>query len=91
MKQLFGAGPVTPREAAEALEGRPGFIWLAEEPSPSEIETPGAEKLSFVLMYGMTAATAGSATAPELEGEIVEVRLRKWLRAWHEVYRGFRR
>jgi GNAT superfamily N-acetyltransferase len=38
------------------------------------------------LMYGMTAATAGSAAAPQVEGEIVEVRSRKWLRAWHDVY-----
>ncbi len=70
LNQLFAAGPVTPREAVEALEGRP----------------PGAEKLSLVLMYGMTAATAGSAAAPQVEGEIVEVRSRKWLRAWHDVY-----
>jgi len=86
LNQLFAAGPVTPREAVEALEGRPGFIWLAEEPSPSEVGAPGAEKLSLVLMYGMTAATAGSAAAPQVEGEIVEVRSRKWLRAWHDVY-----
>ena len=86
LNQLFAAGPVTPREAVEALEGRPGFIWLAEEPSPSEVGAPGAGKLSLVLMYGMTAATAGSAAAPQVEGEIVEVRSRKWLRAWHDVY-----
>jgi GNAT superfamily N-acetyltransferase len=60
LNQLFAAGPVTPREAVEALEGRPGFIWLAEKPSPSEVGAPGAENLSLVLMYGMTAATAGS-------------------------------
>jgi ribosomal protein S18 acetylase RimI-like enzyme len=86
LNQLFAAGPVRPREAAEALEERPGFIWLAEEPSPSEVGAPGAETMSLVLMYGMTTATAGSAVAPEVEGEIVEVRSRKWLRAWHEVY-----
>jgi GNAT superfamily N-acetyltransferase len=86
LNQLFAAGPLTPREAAEALEGRPGFIWLAEEPSPREVAAPGAEKLSLVLMYGMTAATAGSAAAPQVEREIVEVRSRKRLRAWHEVY-----
>lgn len=86
LNRLFAAGPVTPREAVEALEGRPGFIWLAEEPSPSEVGAPGAEKLSLVLMYGMTAATAGSAAAPQVDSEIVEVRSRKWLRAWHDVY-----
>lgn len=35
LNQLFAAGSVTPRETAEALEGRPAFMWLAEEPSPS--------------------------------------------------------
>jgi GNAT superfamily N-acetyltransferase len=30
---------------------------------------------------------AGSAAVPQVECEIVEVRSRKWLRAWHEVYR----
>jgi GNAT superfamily N-acetyltransferase len=86
LNQLFAASPVTPREAVEALEGRPGFIWLAEKPSPSEVGAPGAENLSLVLMYGMTAATAGSAAAQQVEGEIVEVRSRKWLHAWHDVY-----
>ena len=85
LNQLFAAGPVRPREAAESLQGRPGFIWLAEEPGPTEVG-PDAEKLSLVLMYGMTAATAGSAAAPQVEGEIVEVRSCEQLHAWHEVY-----
>jgi GNAT superfamily N-acetyltransferase len=86
LNQLFAAGPVTPHEAAEALDGRPGFIWLAEEPSPNQVGAPGADKLSLVLMHGMTAATARSAEAPQVEGEIVEVRSRTLLHAWHEVY-----
>ena len=85
LNQLFAAGSVTPREAAEALEGRPGFIWLAEEPRPSEVAAPGADRLALVVMHGMTAATAGPAAAP-IDGEIVEVRSRSELRAWHEVY-----
>jgi GNAT superfamily N-acetyltransferase len=87
LNQLVAAGLVTPREAAEALEGRPGFIWLAEEPSPREVGAqPGAENLSLVVMHGMTAATAEPAAAPQIEAEIVEVRSHSELRAWHEVY-----
>jgi hypothetical protein len=33
LNQLFAPGPVTPGEAADALEGGPGFVWLAEEPN----------------------------------------------------------
>jgi GNAT superfamily N-acetyltransferase len=85
LNQLFAAGSVTPREAAEALEGHPGFIWLAEEPSASEVAALGAESLSSVVMHGMTAATAEPA-GPQIEGEIFEVRSRSELRAWHEIY-----
>ena len=86
LNQLFAAGPVTPREAAEVLEGRPGFIWLADDPGPNGVRAAEAENLSLVLMHGMTVATAGSAEAPQVEGEIVEVRSRTLLHAWHEVY-----
>ena len=40
LNQLFAAGSVTPREAAEALDGHPGFIWLAEELRRGEIGAP---------------------------------------------------
>jgi len=86
LNQLFAQGSVTPREAVEALEGRPGFVWLAEEPRPSEVGAPGAEKLPLVVMHGMTAPTAGPAATPSIDAEIVEVRSRSELRAWHEVY-----
>jgi hypothetical protein len=86
LNQLYAAGPVTPREAAEALEGRPGFIWLAEEPSPSEVAPPGTPNLLLALMQGMTATTSQPMTAPRIEGEIVEVRSGDELQAWHEVY-----
>jgi GNAT superfamily N-acetyltransferase len=86
LNQLFAAGSVTPREAAAALEGRPGFVWLPDEPRPSEVGAPGAERLPLVVMHGMTAATAGPAAAPPIEAEIIEVRSRSELRAWHEVY-----
>jgi GNAT superfamily N-acetyltransferase len=86
LNQLFAAGSVTPRQAAEALEGRPGFIWLADEPDPNEVGAAEAENLSLVLMHGMTATTAGAAAAPQAECKIAEVRSRSELRAWHDVY-----
>jgi hypothetical protein len=86
LNQLFAAGSVTPPEAAAALEGRPGFVWLPDEPRPSEVGAPGAERLPLVVMHGMTAATAGPAAAPPIDAEIIEVRSRSELRAWHEVY-----
>ncbi len=86
LNQLFAAGSVTPREAAAALEGRPGFIWLAEEPRPSEVAAPGADRLPLVVMHGMTAQTDGPAAAPPIDAEIIEVRSRIELRDWHEVY-----
>jgi GNAT superfamily N-acetyltransferase len=86
LNQLFAAGPVTPREAAEALEGRPGLIWLADDPGPSDLGAPGAENLVSAVMHGMTAPTAAPAAAPQIDCEIAEVRSRSELRAWHEVY-----
>jgi GNAT superfamily N-acetyltransferase len=86
LNQLFAAGSVTPREAAEALEGQPGFIWLAEEPRPTNVAVAGTESLTLAVMHGMTAATALPATAPQIQGEIAEVRSGDELMAWHEVY-----
>jgi len=86
LNQLFATGSVAPREAAEALEGRPGFVWLAEEPGPSEVGAPGADSLLLAVMHAMTAATAGPVAAPQIDGEIVEVHAQSELRAWHEVY-----
>jgi GNAT superfamily N-acetyltransferase len=86
LNQLFARGSVAPREAAEALDGRPGFIWLADEPSPSEVGALEAESVSLAVMHGMTAATAGPGAAQQIEGEVVEVRSRSELGDWHEVY-----
>lgn len=66
LNQLFAAGSVTLRQAAEALEGRPWFIWLADEPDPNEVGAAEAENLSLVLMHGMTATTAGPVAAPQV-------------------------
>jgi GNAT superfamily N-acetyltransferase len=86
LNQLFATGPVTPREAAEALAGQPGFIWLVEELSPRKVAMPGMERLQLAVMHGMTATIALPATAPQIQGEIVEVRSGDELQAWHEVY-----
>lgn len=85
LNQLVASGPVRPCAAAEALEGHPGFVWLAGEPSSSEIGGPGAERLSLVPMCGMTATTSGAAP-PRAHAEVCEVRSREDLHAWHEVY-----
>jgi GNAT superfamily N-acetyltransferase len=44
------------------------------------------ENLVSAVMHAMTAATAKPAAAPQIDCEIVEVRSRSELRAWHEVY-----
>jgi hypothetical protein len=67
LNQLFAAGSVTSREAAEALGGRPGFLWLADEPAPREVGSAEAENLLLVRMHGMTATTARPAAAPQVE------------------------
>jgi GNAT superfamily N-acetyltransferase len=73
LNQLFAQGSVTAREAAEALEGRRGFVWLTEE-SPDAI-----------VMAGMTATTEPRA-ALSVDAEIVDVRAGRDLDAWHTVY-----
>ena len=41
-----------PRQVADALEGRPAFVWLAEKPAPHQLDASGAETLKFVEMQG---------------------------------------
>jgi GNAT superfamily N-acetyltransferase len=82
LNQLFASGRVAPRDAADALAGRPGFVWLVEEPD----RTTGAERLRLVEMLGMTATTAPPGARPSHEGEIGKVRSRADLDGWHEVY-----
>ena len=53
LNQLFASGHAAPREAAAALEGRPGFVWLAGQPNAEELG-----RLRLLEMYGMTAKTA---------------------------------
>jgi GNAT superfamily N-acetyltransferase len=76
LNQLFAGGSVAPREALEALGGRPGFVWLCE--------SSAAER--SVVMCGMTATTAAPIVARRVAAEIVQVRSHAELDAWHEVY-----
>ena len=86
LNHLFTSGSVAPREAAEALDGRPGFVWLVEEPDLDQVGVAGAERLLLVEMLGMTATTAAPGARPRHEGEIGEVRSRADLDGWHGVY-----
>jgi ribosomal protein S18 acetylase RimI-like enzyme len=81
LNQLFATGTVAPRDAASALEGRPGFVWLAEKPNAGELV-----RLRLLEMYGMTAATAAQAEQRPPQGEIGEVRSRHDLDGWFGVY-----
>jgi GNAT superfamily N-acetyltransferase len=83
LNHLFASESFTPRHATEALDGRPGFVWLVEEPDGDEA---GAERLRSVEMLGMTAATALRSGQPGHDGEIDEVRSHADLDGWHEVY-----
>jgi GNAT superfamily N-acetyltransferase len=86
LNHLFASEHVAPRDAAEALGGRPGFVWLVEEPTRDQVGTAGAERLQSVEMLGMTATTAPPRERPRQDGEISEVRSRADLDAWHGVY-----
>jgi GNAT superfamily N-acetyltransferase len=86
LNQLFASGSIEPRKAAAALEGRMGFVWLAEKPAPDELATTGAERLVLLEMYGMTATTRPPAERRRLEGEIAEVRSDDDLDDWYGVY-----
>jgi GNAT superfamily N-acetyltransferase len=82
LNQLFATDRVPLREAAAALEGHPGFVWLTGQPDASEADAD----LSVAVMHGMTASTGG-AIGPSAGGnELVEVRSQKELRQWYAVY-----
>jgi GNAT superfamily N-acetyltransferase len=81
LNQLFASAGVAPQDAVAALEGRPGFIWLAEEPSAGKLGRP-----QLLEMAGMTAATACTPAPRVPQGEIAEVRSRKDLDDWFSVY-----
>lgn len=76
LNQLFAHGRVTRRDAAKALDGRPGFVWL-DEPQPGE---------DHLVMRGMSARLSEQAQARPQEGEIAAVATRGELDGWHSVY-----
>ena len=84
--QLFASRDVAPSDAEEALEGRPGFVWLAERPDPDELDQAGARRLTLLEMYGMAAATASPTDSPTHDGQITEVRSSDDLESWFGVY-----
>ena len=69
-----------------ALEGRPGFVWLAQRPDPDELDQAGAQRLTLLEMYGMAAATASPTDSPTHDGQITEVRSSEDLESWFGVY-----
>jgi ribosomal protein S18 acetylase RimI-like enzyme len=86
LNQLFASGSVTSGEVVKALAGRPGFVWLAEE--PADIDDLAAVRLVFVVMSGMTSTAAPAFGAIGADGEIVFVRSPADLAGWYEVYSG---
>jgi GNAT superfamily N-acetyltransferase len=81
LNQLFASENVAPRDAAAALEGRPGFVWLDAKPNAVELG-----RLRLLEMYGMTATTSPPAARRTHQGEISEVRSREDLDGWFGVY-----
>ena len=58
LNHLFAEATVTPRRVADALDGRPAFVWLAETPGVARTRDSRGRGLKFVEMRGMNAATA---------------------------------
>jgi GNAT superfamily N-acetyltransferase len=77
LNHLFASGKLARGEAAEALQGRPGFVWLAEEPAADE---------PLIVMQGMTADLSRRVPERRAPREIIEVRSTDELDAWHGVY-----
>ena len=74
LNQLFARGRLTREQAAEALAGRPGFVWLDEPPADEDV----------LVMRGMV-ATLSEETHPPME-PVVEVETERELGEWHAVY-----
>ena len=86
LNHVFSRAGIGAREAAAALDGRPGFVWPVAEPASSEADALAREHLVPAVMHGMTASTATRPVPASSEAEIVDVRSRADLDAWHEVY-----
>jgi GNAT superfamily N-acetyltransferase len=86
LNQLFASERVAPRDAAAALDGRPGFVWLAQHPDSDDQAAAGADGLVLLEMYAMAASTGPSKKAPSHEAEIGGVESRDDLDDWFAVY-----
>jgi hypothetical protein len=85
LNQLFAGGGVTAVQVARALDGHPGFVWLAEAAAKG-VGDFAAHGLMMAVMHGMTATTAPREQVFGPVCEIVEVRSTADLDAWLEVY-----
>ena len=87
LNQLFATADVSPREAAEALGGRPGFVWLAERSRSEETGSESSATVVASVAFGMTAVTTGFAGAPRRAAAVDTVTSPADVDAWHDVYR----
>jgi GNAT superfamily N-acetyltransferase len=76
LNQLFARRRVTREQAADALAGRPGFVWLDEEPPVDG---------DVLVMRGMVATLSEESPPPAAE-QAVEVETERELGDWHAVY-----
>jgi GNAT superfamily N-acetyltransferase len=79
LNQLFASEVVDLRDAAAALAGRPGFVWLREPPV-------SVDGLTVVETTQMTAALDPVPEPGPRRGEIVEVRSEQEADDWFAVY-----
>jgi GNAT superfamily N-acetyltransferase len=77
LNQLFAVDRAAAGAAAEALEGRPGFVW-------PERELADDERFAATVVYGMTASISGDPAGAD--ADVAEVRSDADLDGWHEVY-----
>lgn len=79
LNQLFASKAIDLRDAAAALAGRPGFVWLQRRPTP-------VEGLTVVETTQMTARLDPDTEWASRAGEIADVRSRDDVDGWFDVY-----
>lgn len=79
LNQLFASADLRLRDAATALAGRPGFVWLQTRPAP-------LEGLTVVEATQMTATLEPPDRPRSLAGEVAAVRSRDDIDDWFRVY-----
>src|SRR5207248_6503915 len=80
LNHLFATGAVSRDEAAAALAGRPGFVWLDDVEAESGV----------ALMQGMVAELGDGPVAAPQQADLVDVRSRAEVDAWHGGYSAVR-